>query len=116
MTTAVLEGGYTFTGWPARPIFSFYEHDAKLSRRYRTARFDLADAICFHHHDLAGFVTFGIISESKVRRVWTLDEVRRQEENIRYDLSEDGMFVDIKRIRGVGLSCREEMLWELHIR
>lgn len=46
---------------------------------------------------------------------WTEEDLQRQEENIRYDLSEDGFIVQINRLKGLGLMRSEEALWELCI-
>lgn len=115
MSDGICTDGHVFTGWPPRPVFSLYDWDGTLLHRVRAANFDLADAVRFNHLDLGSFVRLGLSSESSIRRRWTADELLRQEENIRYDLTEDGYSVAINRIKGKGLLQREELLWELHI-
>jgi hypothetical protein len=115
MAEDMMETGYCFSGWPPRPIFSLYDWDGTLLHRARSANFDLFEAMRLNQVDFGGFVRFGMSSESSVRRRWTLDEMLRQEENIRYDLSEDGISVNMNRVKGVGLSQKEELLWEFYI-
>lgn len=107
--------GFRFSGWPPRPIFSFYGLDGRLQHRSRSAKFDLTDSLCMYTGVATGMVTFGMCSQSAVARSWTHAELARQEENIRYDLSFDALQVDITRIKGLGLKSSEEALWELHV-
>ena len=107
--------GFNFSGWPPRPVFSFYGPDGRLLHRSRSAKFDLTDSLGSYTGNVEGFIVFGISSQSTVTRTWTHEELSRQEENIRYDLSFDALGADINRVKGLGLRCSEEALWELHV-
>ena len=107
--------GFAWTGWPPRPVLSIYGKDGRCLHRSRSSRFDLTDALDMCTGNAMGEAVFGMRSASAVRRKWTDDEVHRQAENIRYDLSADGFEVTLECIKGVGLGCNEELLWRLRI-
>lgn len=106
--------GFCWTGWPVRPVISLYWPDGQLARRSRAASFDLTDnwAYSTAYHP---FVRLGISSRAATRLRWTEKELKRQEENICYDLSMDGLEVQLNRLKGIRLLQAEEALWELHI-
>lgn len=106
--------GHCWTGWPPRPILSIYWMDSELACRSRKPQFDLTDNWA-HETQYSTFVRFGIVSQSLRKGRWTEEDLQRQEENIRYDLSEDGFIVQINRLKGLGLMRSEEALWELCI-
>ena len=113
-TDMVAMEAYCWTGWPTRPVFSIYWWHGELAHRGRKAKFDLTDNWAW----ATGYtqcVRFGIASLSTRGGQWTHEELLRQEENIHYDLSEDGYKVEINRVKGLGLPRTEEALWELHI-
>lgn len=102
------------TGWPPRPVLSIYWWHGHLAHRDRRASFDLTDNWAWAT-DYEQWVRFGIASHSARGGKWTHEELLRQEENIHYDLSEDGYRVEINRVKGLGLPRAEEALWELCI-
>lgn len=106
--------GYCWTGWPPRPTISIYSLESHLLIRSRKPKFDLTDNWA-RYSGYSNFIRLGISSQSLRKINWTQEELSRQEDNIRYDLSEDGYQVEINRLKGIDLPCSEEALWELHI-
>lgn len=106
--------GYTCTRWPPRPVFSIYSLAGDLVHRSRLSTFDLTDSWALATR-YAPVIRFGIFSNSSRRLRWSDDELRKQEENILYDLSYDALTAKIIRIKGLGIFWREEALWELEI-
>lgn len=104
-----------WTGWPARPILTLYGDGGRILVRSCSKRFDLADAIGHHYAEDPLVLLFGIRSNSSSTHRWAAEALAVQENNIRYDLSEDGYDVEFVRLKGLGLACAEEALWQLVI-
>lgn len=110
-----LDDTYIWTGWPPRPVLTLYGDDGVCLHRNRSARLDLADTIGPFFYQGARRIVFGIRSDSSVERRWTEERLAAQENNIRYDLSHDGLYVKLTRLKGIGLPCSEEAIWRLKI-
>ena len=108
-----------WTGWPPRSKLSFYARGRKLFNRHdpwNPKEIDLSDTfISFWPHSQRT-VEMRLSSLSRKWDTWDQKALALMEENIRYDLSDDGFRVTIKRLSGEGEPCSTEMCWKLVIR
>jgi hypothetical protein len=105
-----------WTGWPPQSKLSFYWRGAALLLRRDGKRIDLSDTCMWFWRRSQRTVEMKLSSLSPKWERWDEKSLALMEENIRYDLGEDGFRVIIKRIAGAGQPCSTEMCWKLVIR
>lgn len=108
----------TWTGWPPRSTLSFYTRSGPVSAHQGPGlkNLDLSDELMLRWPHGQRTIEMRLSTQSTRWHFWDEDALALIEDNIRYDLGDDGYRVIIKRLSGMDQECSIDMCWKLIIR